>query len=251
MENGSDYRLFGLIGYPLGHSFSKKYFTEKFEKENIKDCRYELFPLEEISQFPALVASQPRLIGLNVTIPYKEVVIPYLHQLDAGAQSIGAVNTILKTQGKLIGFNTDVIGFEQSLAALSFDWKNAKALILGTGGAAKAVMYALKKKNIAFRLVSRTPKGQTLGYGQMDKKLLEEHSLIINTSPVGMFPETEACPPIPYQYINEKHLLYDLIYNPEETTFLHWGKQKGAQTVNGLAMLQLQAEAAWAIWNGL
>lgn len=251
MENGSHYRLFGLIGYPLGHSFSKKYFTQKYERENINDCRYELFPLEDISQFSGLIDSQPSLAGLNVTIPYKETVIPYLHHLDSAAQSIGAVNTIFKAQGKLIGFNTDSIGFEQSLESLSFDWRDARALVLGTGGAAKAVMYVLKKENIPFKIVSRTPKEENLAYEQIDQNTIEEHALIINTSPVGMFPQTEACPAIPYQYINEKHLLYDLIYNPEETTFLHRGKQKGAQTVNGLAMLQLQAEAAWAIWNGL
>lgn len=242
-------RQFGLIGYPLGHSFSKGYFAEKFAREGIEDARYDNFELNDIAQFPSLVQSLPNLVGLNVTIPYKQAVIPYLDELDAAAQHIGAVNTIKFANGKLQGYNTDYIGFRDSLKPLLKPY-HTKALILGTGGSSKAVEYALGLLGIQHRYVSREPKDGQLSYGQLTKALMQEYTLIINTTPLGMHPNVDACPDIPYQYITTKHLLYDLVYNPAETQFLAKGRAAGAVAKNGLQMLVLQAEAAWGIWNG-
>jgi len=247
-------KLFALIGFPLKHSFSKKYFTEKFEQQNIADCQYELLELPDCQNFPALIAAHPNLVGLNVTIPHKQQVIAFLDQLDpASAGRIGAVNTIkILSDGRRIGYNTDYYGFKTSLE----NWLNTlpkidnlKALVLGNGGAAKAVLAALADLQIGYEVVSRQPSEQTLAYKQLTKEIVNTHQLVINTSPVGTFPTVAECPQIPYEHLTARHLLYDLVYNPAETLFLQKGKEKGAGTHNGLAMLQLQAEKAWEIWN--
>jgi len=243
-------QLFGLIGYPLGHSFSKRFFCEKFERENIK-ARYELYPLENIQKFPELVYSV-ELHGLNVTIPYKEQVIPFLNELDENAAAIGAVNVIKFTRHKdkltLKGFNTDAIGFEVSLRPF-LKPHHTKALILGTGGASKAIKYVLEKLGIEPKYVSRTPAEGRFSYSDLNKQLLEEFTLIVNASPLGTFPNINDCPDIPYQFLNEKHLLFDVVYNPNETLFLKKGREKGAVGLNGEQMLVEQALAAWEIWN--
>ncbi|MDX1940338.1 MAG: shikimate dehydrogenase [Saprospiraceae bacterium] len=248
----SHHRLFGLIGYPLSHSFSKKYFTQKFEEEGISDTFYELFPIEDIILFPQLIKSYPNLSGLNVTIPYKEQVIPYLHQLDESANEIGAVNVIKIKNGRLTGHNTDAYGFEVSLRNFlqTNDISNIQALVLGTGGAAKAVMYVLRKMGIMHQSVSREASKANLTYEVLDKALMNEFRLIINTSPVGMLPNIESYPNIPYYCLSNRHLLFDLVYNPPETVFLKKGKNYGAKTCNGMEMLHLQAEHAWSTWNG-
>ncbi len=244
-------RLFGLIGYPLSHSFSKKYFGEKFEKEGIQNCRYELFPLKSIDLFQELWDSHPDLVGLNVTIPYKQLVIPFLDELDEAAEEVGAVNTIRKKDGKLKGFNTDIYGFEQSLLHL-FEQKNdkpEKALVLGTGGAAKAVIYVLKKLNIDSRTVSRDSDKGYFTYDDLNDQIIGEYRLIINTTPLGMSPNINNLPLIPYPSLGPEHFLFDLVYNPAITAFLAKGKYAGAAISNGLEMLYLQAEKAWDIWN--
>lgn len=239
--------VYGLIGYPLLHSFSPGYFKEKFAKAEI-DAVYRLFPLANIKKLPQLLAKYPSLSGLNVTIPYKEQVIPFLDDIDNAAKAIGAVNCIKISNGKLKGYNTDVIGFEHSLVPL-LQPQHTKALVLGTGGAAKAVAYVLGKLNINYQLVSSSDKTGTIAYRDISTDTIEEHKLIINTTPLGMHPNTDACPDIPYSALGETHLLYDLIYNPEETTFLKKGNAQGATTKNGYEMLVLQAEASWDIWN--
>jgi shikimate dehydrogenase len=243
--------LYGLIGFPLSHSFSKGYFTEKFIREGIADCRYELFPLENISALPQLIADHPDLGGLNVTIPYKEAVIPYLTHLDDTAREIGAVNCIRLRDGQLTGFNTDAIGFADSLRQLAgghWAQPGRRALILGTGGASKAVAYVLQQFGVLYQYVSRRPRSaDTLAY--TDLETLESFDLIVNTSPLGMYPHTDACPDLPYLTLNSKHLTYDLVYNPEKTIFLQKSEAQGASIENGLAMLYGQAEAAWEIWN--
>lgn len=248
-------RLFALIGFPLTHSFSKKYFTEKFEKEGISGCRYELLELPNYQDFPQLIAAHPDLVGLNVTIPHKQNVIPFLDELDAAsAARIGAVNTIkILPNGKLKGYNTDYYGFrsslEQWLDSLQRTPVNLKALVLGNGGAAKAVFAALNDLQIAYQVVSRQKTETTISYDDLTEEVIHSHSLIINTSPVGTYPKVEDCPAIPYHLLGEQHLLYDLVYNPAETLFLQKGKEQNAQTHNGLPMLHLQAEKAWEIWN--
>lgn len=241
-------RLFGLIGYPLSHSFSKGYFAEKFRKENIQDAHYDVFPIPDISLFPDLVQRAHNLRGLNVTIPYKEQVIPYLDALDPEAEAIGAVNTIKFAAGKCTGYNSDVWGFEKSLLPLLQPY-HLHALILGTGGASKAVAFVLNKLGITFRNVSRHATADILSYDQLTPELIADHKLIVNCSPLGMYPKVEECPDLPYQALGDHHLLYDLIYNPEETRFLQQGKERGAATKNGLEMLVLQAERSWQIWN--
>ena len=246
-------RKFGLIGYPLTHSFSQKYFTEKFRKEGIEDAVYENFPIATIDEFPALIASVKELQGLNVTIPYKERVIPYLDGLAGDAAAVKAVNTIrIVREGKKIrlwGYNTDVWGFEVTLRPLLRPW-HTFALVLGTGGAAKAVGYVLKKLGMEVWYLSRRPTGErTIRYDELTGAMLQQIKLLVNTTPLGMYPETEVCPDIPYQYLTDEHLLYDLIYNPDETLFMRLGKEQGATVVNGLAMLEQQAEKSWEIWN--
>ncbi|MFT5166098.1 MAG: shikimate dehydrogenase [Saprospiraceae bacterium] len=244
--------LFGLIGYPLSHSFSKKYFTQKFEQEGIADCQYELFPLEAVNHFPALLEAHPNLVGLNVTIPYKEQIIPYLDELEKSAAEIGAVNTIKIKNGKLSGFNTDVFGFETSLK--NFVKNNnlkaiSKALVLGTGGASKAVTFVLKHLGIEYAMVSRDIKKGDLQYKDLDQSILRDTQLIVNTTPLGTAPGIDSFPDIPYELLNNEHLLFDLVYNPEKTVFLIKGKRMGAHILNGLEMLRGQAEKSWEIWT--
>ncbi|UCS94446.1 shikimate dehydrogenase [Echinicola marina] len=246
-------RKFGLIGYPLKHSFSKKYFTEKFEKENISACQYELYELDSIDKVPDLIKNNPDLEGLNVTIPYKEQVIPFLDELDPSCKAIGAVNCIKIKDGKLIGYNTDYIGFKESLEIWLGDSKGIQGLVLGTGGASKAVKQALKNLNIPYKMVSRTANAEngTISYEDLIKneKLLQEYHLIINTTPLGTFPNTEEMPDIPLSQIGREHKIYDLVYNPEKTFLMRSTEARSAAVKNGLEMLHLQAEAAWKIWN--
>jgi len=246
-------KQYGLIGYPLAHSFSEKYFKDKFRREKINDCVYNLFPLRHINQLPEFIDKNPSLCGLNVTVPYKESVINYLDELDEQAKTIGAVNCIqiIKQhhRNKLVGFNTDIIGFEESLKPNLKSW-HQHAIILGTGGGAKAVAYVLKKLGITFKYVSRNPgSGDAIGYPDLTKPLIQDHLLIINASPLGMYPETQSWPQIPYKYLGKRQLLFDLIYNPEQTLFLQKGELQGATILNGLEMLYIQAEKSWEIWE--
>ena len=241
-------RAFGLIGYPLGHSFSKKYFTDKFEREGITGNAYELFPLEQIDQLEDLLASNPDLAGLNVTIPYKEQVIPFLDSMSPVVEEIGACNCIYIQDGRLMGHNTDVIGFSRSLLP-QLKPHHKQALILGTGGSSKAVTYALKELGIPFLQVSRTPVYGMIAYEEIDQSMLESHTLLINTTPVGMFPDITKAPAIPYEFVGAYHYLFDLVYNPERTRFLQEGALRGAAVENGADMLVIQAEASWEIWN--
>jgi shikimate dehydrogenase len=245
--------LFGLIGYPLSHSFSKKYFSDKFTSQGIKGHHYELFPLEDISQLPDLISRYPNLRGLNVTIPYKQAVMDYLDTLDTSAAEIGAVNTIKIEEGRLKGYNTDVYGFELSLLQLihtaGAETGSLSALILGTGGAAKAVAYVLTKLGIEYMKVSRRPSEGQLSYQQLNQPLMEKYRLVINTTPLGMSPKESSLPDIPYAFVNSQHLFYDLVYNPDKTAFMKKGASRGASVKNGLEMLHLQAEKAWEIWN--
>lgn len=242
-------KQFGLIGFPLSHSFSRKYFNEKFVKESIQGVSYENYPIESIEQFKSLFDA-PDFMGINVTIPYKQQIIPYLDGLDSSAERIGAVNVVKRMKdGKLIGFNSDYAGFKNSLSQLIPDNFSSKALILGTGGAAKAVEVALQDLNIPYRYVSRTAKESILSYEQLKSIDLNEYQLIINSSPLGMYPNVNDAPDIPYAKLTSNHFLYDLIYNPDVTLFMKKGQEKGAKTLNGLAMLIGQAERAWEIWN--
>ncbi len=242
-------RRFGLIGFPLSHSFSKGFFAEKFAKENIANTQYENHPIESIDQFKQLWELNPHLEGINITIPHKKAVIPFLDHPSSVVKSINACNCIRKYNGQLYGYNTDVIGFEKSLKPFLQAY-HQKALILGTGGAAAAVAWVLQKLGISFKYVSRFSKGEeTISYKALDNVILQEHLLIINTSPVGMYPHVNEAPALNYDALNMKHHLYDLIYNPSETLFLTKGKLQGASIQNGLEMLHLQAEASWEIWN--
>ncbi|MBL7719977.1 MAG: shikimate dehydrogenase [Flavipsychrobacter sp.] len=237
---------YGLIGFPLTHSFSPKWFAEKFAAEGI-DATYKAYPLELIESISDLLANYP-LRGLNVTIPYKEQVLGYLNELDEAAEAIGAVNCIDIRHGIKKGYNTDVTGFEQSLAPL-LQAHHTRALVLGTGGAAKAVHYVLEKLGLTYRTVSRHQSEGVITYDELTEELIASHPLIINTTPLGMAPHTDEAPAIPYHALTEKHLLYDLIYNPDETKFLALGKQQGATIKNGHEMLVRQAEASWEIWK--
>jgi len=239
--------LYGLIGYPLTHSFSPAYFARKFEAEKI-EAIYEKFELRTIYGFPALLETHKDLKGLNVTIPYKQEIIPYLHALDDAAKKIGAVNCIDIKDGRLKGYNTDVIGFEKSLLPL-LKPLHKKALVLGTGGSALAVKYVLSKLGISFLSVSREQKKHAITYEALNNATIREHLLIINTTPLGMFPDLDGCPDLPYNSLTRDHLLYDLIYNPRETKFLAHGRKQGAATKNGLEMLHLQAAVSWDIWT--
>ncbi len=241
-------RRFGLIGFPLTHSFSEKYFAEKFEKENIRDAVYENFPLEKISDITSL-RSIENLNGLNVTIPYKESVIPFLDELSSEASEIGAVNCIHIKDGKWIGHNTDAFGFEMSIKPF-LENKYERALILGTGGGSAAVAHVLKKWNITFHFVSREKSGANIiRYDELEAATMQHFHLLINTTPLGMLPNIDAAPEIPFDAIGPSHFLYDLIYNPQMTSFLRKGKDKGAHVMNGLKMLEIQAERSWQIWN--
>ena len=240
-------RQFGLIGYPLSHSFSQKFFTEKFLKENIVNAQYANFPIASIESFTNLWKEHPNLEGLNVTIPYKKEVIAFLQYSSPVVEAIKACNCIRKFNNELYGYNTDVIGFEKSLLPF-LQPHHTHALILGTGGASAAVQWVLQKLNIQFQVISR--KGNAnLTYDQLSASVIKSHTLIINTSPMGMFPNVNEAPPIAYDAISAKHHLYDLVYNPIETLFMKNGLAKGATVQNGLAMLHIQAEESWAIWN--
>lgn len=257
-------KKYGIIGYPLAHSFSKKYFTEKFRREGLEDCVYESFPLPNLSELPELIKANPDLCGLNVTVPHKIGVIYYMDKLDEAAREIDAVNCIKivnqhpveayfsgelsSLQVRLEGYNTDAYGFEMSLKPL-LQKHHHKALVLGAGGAARAVTYVLNKLGISYKQVSRRAIKKQMSYAQLDAEIIKERHLIINTTPVGTYPDISAAPDIPYEYLTSKHLLFDLVYNPEESEFLKRGRQHGAATKNGLEMLHLQAEKAWEIWN--
>jgi shikimate dehydrogenase len=241
---------FGLIGFPLGHSWSPKWFKDKFQREGKSSHDYRLFPLRNVEDFRALLIQEPNISGLNVTIPFKEAIVPFLDDLDQTAREIGAVNTIkISRVGKkihLTGFNTDAPGFEQTLDTIPC---RTKALVLGTGGASKAVAYALGRKKIPFTLVSRNQKGRNIiSYPDINRNLLSDHLMIINATPLGMHPAVDQYPPIPYGLITPEHCLYDLIYNPGETAFLEKGKAAGALTINGYQMLVNQAELAYEIF---
>lgn len=243
-------RKFGLIGKTLVHSFSKKYFTEKFEREAV-DANYELYSIANVDSLRQFV-QEHSLCGLNVTIPYKQDVIPLLDEIDSEAQMVGAVNVIkIKREGErlcLKGFNTDVVGFRNSLKPLLKPW-HTSALVLGTGGASKAVLYVLENLGIAARCVSRQKREGMLTYETLDADVMRRNTLIVNTTPLGTFPNVETCPDIPYRLLTEKHLLFDLVYNPEQTLFMKKGLQNGAAVKNGYEMLVGQAEASWCIWN--
>jgi shikimate dehydrogenase len=242
-------KTYGLIGYPLTHSFSKKFFTEKFQREGIKDCKYEIFEIKEVSELPELIKSNPDIVGLNVTIPHKETVIRYLDELDEPVKKIKAVNVIKIKDGKLIGYNSDIDGFRLSLQKFLPEGFKGDALVLGSGGSAKAVKAALESMKIRFTTVSRNRTAHAYAYEDLNKKYMDDHPLIINTTPLGMYPNVDDCPPFPFEYISSNHLLFDLVYNPEETLFMKKGIERGARTKNGLEMLHLQAEKAWEIWN--
>ncbi|MEO6902547.1 MAG: shikimate dehydrogenase [Bacteroidia bacterium] len=254
-------KSYGLIGYPLSHSFSKKYFTDKFHKEQIINCFYELFPIEQLSQLHQLIINNPTLYGLNVTIPYKEAVIPFLDELEETAKEVNAVNCIKivkhnnypEDKPVLIGYNTDVFGFRQSIKPF-IETQHERALILGTGGASKAVHHVLKKIGIDCFFVTRNKNlhennNHYFNYEELNEPIINAFKLIVNTTPVGMFPFVDEYPLIPYEFLGSNHLLYDLVYNPLETAFLKKGKLQGATTINGLSMLHQQAEEAWCIWN--
>jgi len=242
-------RNYGLIGFPLGHSFSVRYFKEKFQREGIPGCSYVNFEIASVSLLSEIL-KDPDLKGLNVTIPYKESVIPLLHIKDPVVEQTGACNCILIRHGKLYGFNTDVIGFQNSLEE-RLTGRDKRALILGTGGSSKAVAWVLRKKGISILWVSRKDSGADdhVRYERLDQKIIQDHPLIINTTPLGMYPDTEGYPPLPYEYISKEHYLFDLVYNPEKTLFLKKGESAGARIKNGADMLAVQAEASWAIWN--
>ncbi|WP_299050811.1 shikimate dehydrogenase [uncultured Polaribacter sp.] len=244
-------KLFGLLGKNISYSFSKGYFKEKFEKLGLKKHKYINFDIQTIDDFPKVIEkNDDYLKGMNVTIPYKEEVMQHLSKLDKTAKKIGAVNTIKFTKrGDLKGYNTDVVGFENSITPF-LKKHHKRALILGTGGASKAVAYALKNNDIKVKFVSRKPyKENMISYKDLTQEILKKYNVIVNCTPLGTFPEIEKCPDIPYQFITKKHLLYDLIYNPEATTFLKKGQENGATIKNGYEMLQLQAEESWRIWN--
>jgi shikimate dehydrogenase len=247
--------LYGLIGYPLSHSFSQNYFRKKFKDEGIINHDYLNFPIKDISEITDVLANNPNLHGFNVTIPYKEQIIPFLDELSPAAEKIAAVNTVkvIKNGSTTIlkGYNTDTYGFEQSLKPFLVK-THKNALILGTGGASKAVAYVLRQLNINYLFVSRKAKSkQQISYLDLERTIIEKHTLIINTSPLGMFPKIDFCPDIPYRFLNENHLLFDLIYNPEKTKFMKNGESRNAKTANGYNMLALQAEKAWEIFTTL
>lgn len=243
-------KRFGLIGFPVAHSFSKKYFTEKFEKFKLKDHVYDLFEMELLNEFPSLCMRYPDLVGINITVPHKEGVIKYLDRLDTSAIKVGAANVIKKENNKLVGYNSDYMAFRTSLEKWIGKY-DGEALILGTGGSSKAVQAGLDELGIPFNVVSRSARTGDYTYDEIKQNtgIIDRFKLIINTTPLGMHPEIETMADLPYEGIGRKHHLYDLIYNPDETLFLHEGKMNGAKIKNGYEMLELQAEKSWEIWN--
>lgn len=243
-------KIFGLIGKNIEYSFSRKYFSNKFETENIRAV-YKNFDLQDIKEFPAIVSATPGAGGFNVTIPYKEAVIPYLDRMDGVAQEIGAVNTIkIETDGSLTGYNTDYFGFTESIKPF-LQVHHSRALILGTGGASKAVAFALEKLGIEYKFVSRRPKPGEFTYSQLTEDILHEYTIIINCTPLGTYPNLKDLPAIPVNLLNARHLIFDLIYNPPITQLMRLAMAQGATALNGQQMLELQAEKAWQIWTGL
>lgn len=245
-------KLIGLIGYPLTHSFSVGYFSDKFKKEHIKNYEYRNFPIKHISGLSQLLKKNPEICGLNVTIPYKEKIISYLDKLDPVAERIGAVNTVKFVQDGsrkvMVGYNTDCYGFLKSLTP-NLDSRYRRALILGTGGSSKAVAFVLQELNMEFLFVSRKPESGEIGYRDLCLSVIRKYLLIINTTPLGTFPDVNIFPDIPYDLLTSDHILFDLVYNPPETEFLRFGRQKGARCINGQKMLELQAEKSWEIWT--
>jgi len=241
-------KKYGLVGRNISYSFSKGYFTKKFKDLKLAHHSYENFDLDSMAELVKLLKENPEVRGLNVTIPYKVEVLPFLNKIDATALQIGAVNTIKVIEDQLIGFNTDVIGFQRSLKPhLKSHHKNA--LILGTGGASKAVAYVLEQLGLSHKFVSRQAREDQLGYPELDKDIISKYTVLINCTPLGTYPDVENRPEVPYQFLGEDHLLFDLIYNPVKTAFLIAGEAQGASIVNGHKMLELQAEASWEIWN--
>lgn len=245
-------KTYGLIGKKLAHSFSPAYFEKKFKDLGV-EAKYLLFEIDVVDEVKKIILSYPDLAGLNVTIPYKENILDIADEVDAVARTVGAANTLkIDRTGdelQIRAYNTDVIGFEKTLMPLIKGRSNLSALVLGTGGAAKAIVYVLNKLNIPYQFVSRHPHGGQLGYADLTGELIGQHQLIINTTPLGMYPKTNTAPEIPYQHLTSEHILYDLIYNPAETLFLKKGREKGCITTNGLHMLELQADASWKIWK--
>ena len=252
-------KTIGLIGFPLGHSFSRKYFTEKFEQEHIMDYEYRNFELPAITQVPELINNTPTLTGFNVTIPYKQQILPYLDEIDAAAEKIGAVNCVRvlsspQRKGKcgsehqLIGYNTDVYGFKLSLLDMLGD-KRPNALVLGTGGASRAVRWVLEELGMSYQLVSRRGQGAILSYDSLTPEIIASHLLIVNTTPLGTFPNTEAAADLPYHALTQAHFLYDLVYNPSDTLFTRRGRFSGATVMSGYMMLKQQAEKGWEIFT--
>lgn len=239
---------FGLVGRNISYSFSKGYFTQKFADLRLEGYSYENFDLEEIDELKNILGRNKNIAGLNVTIPYKELVIPHLHEIDWDALKIGAVNTIKIIGDKLKGFNTDVYGFQKAIEPFLKE-HHENALILGTGGASKAVAFVFKKLGINYRFVSRKAKIDQFSYLDLNKEILQEYTILVNCSPLGTYPNIEDKPLIPYQFLSQEHLLFDLVYNPSKTAFLKEGESHGASICNGLTMLELQAEKAWEIWN--
>ena len=243
-------KVFGLLGKNISYSFSRGYFAKKFELLGLNKHEYKNFDIQDIAGFSSIIKDETCLKGINVTIPYKEEVMQYLDIIDDTAKAIGAVNTIKFTKrGNLKGYNTDVVGFENSISPY-FKSHHKFALILGTGGASKAIAYALKKNKIQYKFVSRKPSGkEEISYDDLTKEVLNKYHIIVNCTPIGTSPEIHLSPNIPYQFLSEKHLLFDLIYNPEISAFLAKGKQQGASIKNGFEMLEMQAEESWRIWN--
>lgn len=242
-------KLYGLIGYPLGHSFSESYFRDKFARENIHNAEYRNFPLKNADEIRAFLAETPGLCGINVTIPHKETILSFLDSIDDVAETIGAVNCVKISDGKLRGYNTDAPAFRDTLLEL-IGSDRPKALVLGTGGAAKGVKYSLNELGIDYVSVSRTRSANSVSYSDITPEQMDNYQLVINTTPLGMFPDTGSLPDLPYEGLTGRHFMYDLVYNPAETEFMKKGKERGAKVVNGLGMLHGQAELAWRIWNG-
>lgn len=249
MENTEkNMHKYGLIGKDISYSFSQGYFTKKFKSRGLALHTYQNFDLQSIDEFEVILKNPLHIKGMNVTIPYKQAIIPFLYKIDAEAQAIGAVNTLKPCKDGFIGYNTDAYGFKHALLPHLQPW-HKNALILGTGGASKAVAFVLKSLDITYHFVSRNARNNNLTYNDITKEILEEHTIVINCTPLGTFPNIEDKANIPYQFLGKNHLLFDLIYNPEETAFLSEGKHKGATIINGLKMLELQAEKSWEIWN--
>lgn len=246
-EKNSDKYIYGLLGKNISYSFSKQYFANKFKAENISNAAYINFDIPTINDVKNVFTKRD-LVGLNITIPYKEQIIPFLDDLSPSAREVGAVNTVVFQEGKKIGHNTDVIGFRDSLKPLLKN-HHKKALVLGAGGASKAISYALNQLDIDQTIVSRKVDDSHISYSQIDEDVINTHTIIINCTPLGTYPEIHQKPILPYQYITQNHILYDLIYNPKETAFLRLGKEQGATVKNGLEMLEIQAEESWKRWN--